>query len=45
MNAIVDKQCVWPNCVIKKTLKLDCFLARVWTSRHTKHISLPYSRI
>jgi len=21
--------CVWPNCVIKKTLELDRFLARV----------------
>jgi len=28
MNAIVGKQCLWPNCVIKKALKLDRFLAR-----------------
>jgi len=35
MNAIVDKQCQWPNCIIKKTLKLDRFLARVWASRRS----------
>jgi len=34
MNAIVAKQSLWPDCVIKKTLKLDCFLAKVWASRH-----------
>ena len=28
-NAIVDKQCVWPNWVMKKILKLDRFLASV----------------
>jgi len=28
MNTIVAKQCLWRNCV-KKTWKLDCFLAKV----------------
>jgi len=30
---------------MKKTLKLNCFLAKVPPSRHTKCISPPYSRI
>ena len=29
MDAIVAKRCLWPRCIIKKTLKLDCFLAKV----------------
>jgi len=29
MNAIVARECQCPNCVIKKTLKLDCFSAKV----------------
>jgi len=30
---------------VKKTLKLNRFLAEVWASRHTKFISTPYSRM
>jgi len=45
MNNIVAKQCLWPNCVIKKILKLDWFLAKVWASRHAKRISPPFSRV
>jgi len=29
---LVAKQCLWPHCVTKKTLKLDCFLSKVWDS-------------
>jgi len=42
MNDIVVKQCLWPHCVTKKTLKLDCFLAKVWDSRHIKRITPLY---
>jgi len=45
MNAIVAKQCLWPNYAIKKTLELDCFLAKVSVSRNIKRILQPYSRI
>jgi len=31
--------------VIKKTLKLVCFLTKIWASRHIKCISPLYSRI
>ena len=31
--------------ITKKTLKLDCFLAKVWYSRHIKYVSPLYSRI
>jgi len=27
-----------------KTLKLDCFVSKVWTSRHMKCMASPYSR-
>jgi len=30
---------------MKKTLKLHCFLAKVWASTHIQFISPPYSRI
>jgi len=33
MYAIVAKQCLSIHCVIKKTLKLDCFLVNFWASR------------
>jgi len=45
MHSIVAEQCVWPNCAIKRILKLDCFLAKASTSRHIKRISPLYSRI
>ena len=30
---------------MKKSLKLNRFLAKVWASRHIKFISTPYSRM
>jgi len=45
MNSIAAKQCLWPDCVIKNILKLYCFWAKVWASRHAKRISPPFSRI
>jgi len=45
MKAIVAKHCLSSICVTKNTLKLDCFLAKVWDSRHVKRISPLYSRI
>jgi len=44
MNAIAAKQCLLPHCITKHTLQ-DCFLAKVWVSRHVKHVSPLYSRI
>jgi len=41
MNSIVAKQCLWPNYVIKKILKLDCVVAKFWAQRHAKRISPP----
>jgi len=40
-----DTPGLWPNYVIKMTLKLDCFLAEVSASRDIKRILSPYSRI
>ena len=31
-NAIVAKQCLWPDCVIKNNLKMNCFLVKAWVS-------------
>jgi len=36
---------VYGLIALKKTLKLDCFLAKILDSRHIKHISPLYSRI
>jgi len=47
MNVIAARQLhnKEDNCLIKKTLKLDCFSAKVWVSRHMKRVSMPYARI
>jgi len=29
VNSIVGKKGLWPNCIIKKILKLDCIVAKV----------------
>jgi len=42
MNSIAAKQCLWPNCAMKKILKLDCIVVKVWASRHAKLTSSPY---
>jgi len=39
MNAIVAKQRLWPNCVIKKDLKLDSFLASFSFKGHKTYIT------